>query len=328
MTMIWCHMRKLWPRYTLLPGLPLTLWCVLMAALGMLRWDQVAVAAIVIVVAYGSETTKRFFVAFGAFAGIAWFYDATRFFRDLGVTVDRVALCGLHNLEASLFGTVSEGKPLTLQDYFFVHHHPAADLYFAIPYGIFIYVSMGYGIYLFFKDYRACQRYSWAFFALNVVGFITYHVLPAAPPWYYHRCGCLVDLAAPASEGEALARVDAMLGMSYFHGFYGRSAEVFGAIPSLHVSYPLLIILEGWHNHRFFGRVLAVVYFASMCAAAVYLDHHWVIDVVLGWMYALVTFLVFRKLIPVRASAESLMQLEPSPARLSDPNLVSPESVR
>jgi membrane-associated phospholipid phosphatase len=34
-----------------------------------------------------------------------------------------------------------------------------------------------------------------------------------------------------------------------------------------------------------------------MCGAAVYLDHHWILDVVVGVGYALVVFAVFRMLL-------------------------------
>jgi len=76
-------------------------------------------------------------------------------------------------------------------------------------------------------------------------------------------------------------------------------------VPSLHVAYPLLIALEGFRGFaklrraRFLVwplRVVAALFFACMVGAAVYLDHHWIIDVVVGIGYALVAFTVFRTL--------------------------------
>jgi membrane-associated phospholipid phosphatase len=128
----------------------------------------------------------------------------------------------------------------------------------------------------------------WGFFILNVAGFVTYHIYPAAPPWYYHLRGCAVDLHAAASEGANLARVDQLLGIHYFAGFYGRSSDVFGAMPSLHVSYPLLMVVEGWAKHRAPGRIALVAFYVWMCFSAAYLDHHWILDIVAGSAYALV----------------------------------------
>ena len=127
-----------------------------------------------------------------------------------------------------------------------------------------------------------------------MAGFTTYHIYPAAPPWYFHAHGCTVDMATHASEGPNLARVDAALGFRYFAGFYGRSNDVFGAMPSLHVAYPLLIVLEGWKNFRAPLRAASVMFSATMIFAAVYLDHHWVLDVIAGLSYCLVAHLLMR----------------------------------
>jgi membrane-associated phospholipid phosphatase len=143
-----------------------------------------------------------------------------------------------------------------------------------------------------------------------VAGFVTYHIYPAAPPWYYHSHGCVVDLGASASAGPNLARVDELLGVHYFTAFYGRSNDVFGAIPSLHVAYPLLIVMEGWRHHRWLLRSVTLLYFSMMCFAAVYLDHHWLIDVIVGLgygvgVYAAMSWVFRRERSPGPARAEA-----------------------
>jgi hypothetical protein len=86
--------------------------------------------------------------------------------------------------------------------------------------------------------------------------------------------------------------VDAVLGISFFNGLYGRSHDVFGAVPSLHVAYPLLLSIEAWRHRSRGMRAFATVFFASMCFSAVYLDHHWVFDVCLGLVYCAVSYTV------------------------------------
>src|SRR5262249_33709070 len=129
--------------------------------------------------------------------------------------------------------------------------------------------------------------------------FVTYHLYPAAPPWYFRKHGSRVNLRAAPYEGTHLARVDQFLGYPYFKKFYARASDVFGAVPSLHCAYPLLMILERWRLHGRVGRSLLVLFYGSMCFSAVYLDHHWVIDVILGSGYALGTTWLMRRLIPV-----------------------------
>jgi membrane-associated phospholipid phosphatase len=145
-------------------------------------------------------------------------------------------------------------------------------------------------------------RFTWCFFALNVCGFVTYHLYPAAPPWYFHAHGCAVDVLAHASEGPALARVDARLGIHYFAGMYGRSSSVFGAMPSLHCAYAFIVALEGWAVFSRAWRAASVGFFALMCFSAVYLDHHWVLDAIAGVIYCLVVVGAARGLGRWRAS--------------------------
>ena len=130
------------------------------------------------------------------------------------------------------------------------------------------------------------KRFAWGFFLLNVIGFATYHLVPAAPHWYFHAHGCAVDLATAPNAGPVLARVDALLGVPYFAGMYEKGSSVFGALPSLHCAYPLLVAIEGW---RAFGprlRAAAVAYYLARIFSAVYRDHHWILDALLGSAYA------------------------------------------
>jgi hypothetical protein len=212
--------------------------------------------------------------------------------QTLGLSESRVLSCGLRGVEARLFGDGTS----TLQDYFVVHHAPALDLFAAFPYATFIFWSVVGAIYMYFRDRAAMKRFAWGWFALNVLGFITYHGLPAAPPWYLHEHGCAIDLATRPTEGAALMRVDAMLGIHFFHGMYARGSSVFGALPSLHCAYPLLLVLEGWKSFKPWMRVLAILYWFSMVFAAVYLDHHWLIDAIVGGSYAVLVSFALRRL--------------------------------
>jgi inositol phosphorylceramide synthase catalytic subunit len=282
------HMRALWPRYTLLPPLPFVGYAFVMGALGELRWDHAALALVVTALAYTSARTRDFCVGTYPMALTALLYMAMRYIEDLGVTAERVHVCDLRALELRLFGITVGGERITLHDWFRANPSTALDVFCAIPYGTFLPACVLCALVLYLRDGAAMRRFTWAFLLVNVLGFITYHVYPAAPPWYFHAYGCAVDLSARSSPGPSLAHVDALLGVPYFQGMYGRASDVFGAVPSLHVAYPLLILLEGFPHFRWPGRALALTFFPSMCFAAVYLDHHWVIDIVLGVLYRLV----------------------------------------
>jgi len=282
------HVRSLWPRWPLWPSAPFWLLAAFWAMQGKLRWDHLAVAVLTTVLSYGSVWTKRLYLGILPIGLVGVLYDSMRVVKNVGLTRDNVHVCDVRAIDQRFFGLDLNGTRATWHDYLQQHSTPFWDVYCAIPYGIFIGVVIAYSVYLFRRDYPGLQRFTWSFLALNVAGFITYHVYPAAPPWYFHHYGCAVDLATHANEGPNLARVDAWLGIPYFAGVYGRSSDVFGAVPSLHVAYPLLMLIEGFRRHRWLGRVLLVWFYLSMCFAAVYLDHHWVFDIVLGSIYTVV----------------------------------------
>ncbi len=252
-------------------------------------------AVLVAVLSYTNAKTRHLFIGLLPVGIVALFYDAMRFVKNVGLSESTIHNCDLRAAELHWFGVGTGGARVTLHDWLQTHATTGLDVFFAIPYGTFIYVVLGYAVFLFIRHFPVLQRFTWGFLALNVAGFLTYHVYPAAPPWYFHQHGCAIDLATAASPGPNLLRVDAVMGLPYFAGFYGRSSDVFGAVPSLHVAYPLLMVTEGWRLHRSLGRTLLVGFYAWMCCAAVYLDHHWIIDIIVGSGYALAVELGIRQ---------------------------------
>jgi inositol phosphorylceramide synthase catalytic subunit len=301
---LWKHMRGLWPRWTLMPVAPFVLWTLFWIARGQVRWDHLAVCGIAAVMAYWNKTSKRLYFGVLPLGLVGLLYDAMRFVKNVGLSQDTVHVCDLRAIELRLFGIDVGGIRQTLHDVAQAHAVRALDVFFAIPYGVFLYAVFGFEVYLFLRNYTAALRFTWGFLILNILGFATYHVYPAAPPWYFHKYGCVVDLAAHASPGANLLRVDHMMGLAYFTGFYGRSSDVFGAVPSLHVAYPLLMIIEGRAGQRWPMRLALITFYVWMCTAAVYLDHHWVVDIVLGSIYTIVVAWLMRMVPQLRPTPE------------------------
>jgi hypothetical protein len=243
---------------------------------------------------------RRLFAGVYPLALVALLYDSMRAIENVGVSPGTVHLCDLRARELALFGVTVGGQRVTLHDWLQAHASPLLDRLCAIPYGTFIFVCLACAAWLYVRDYPRMVRFAWCFFALNLAGFVTYHLYPAAPPWYFHAHGCAIDVHASASEGPNLARVDAWLGVPYFARMYGRSTDVFGAMPSLHCAYACLVALEGWAAFRAPWRVASVGFFALMCFSAVYLDHHWVLDAMAGITYCALIVAGARILAPIR----------------------------
>lgn len=280
------HVRALWGRRWPLAFIP-ALYVLGLWAAGELRPEHIGFGIVCSGLALFSARTKQFFVDISPYAAVAMGYDLVRYVRPIFVTESRVMGCGMREAELTFFRA---GPNTTFQDYFAVHNSPIFDVLFAIPYTIFVYLVIVYAAYLYFVDRRRMRVYLLAFAVGNYVSFVCWLLVPAAPPWYLRAHGCSIDaLALPSPAG--LARVDALFGIDYFASFYSRASSIFGALPSMHCAYPMIGLLSAWQAATWKTRPIHIVYAIVMAVAAVYLDHHWVIDVLAGWSVAV--FAVF-----------------------------------
>lgn len=201
-----------------------------------------------------------------------------------------------------LLGTIHTGDFRALELLFFRAGHPAVsyaewlyvrpvlvlDLVCGAAYALFIYEYFGFAVYFFFRDRARFDAFVWAFFVANLLGAVIYVLLPVAPPWYIIDHG--LGPADPRALGSAAgcARFDAFFGIHYFESFYARNPNVFGAMPSLHVSYPLLATFFTW-SRGWRWRVPTLAFTLLVSFAAVYLAHHYVLDVLAGYAVAVLS---------------------------------------
>ncbi len=286
--------RQRWPLWTLLVAIPFVAHAAWAWSRGSFRWETGLVLAVLLALLAAGQPARRLLLGVYPLGLVGLLYDSMRVVERVGVTASTVHLCDLRERELALFGIPSAQGRVTLHDWFVAHPSAWLDDLCAIPYATFIFVCVACAVWLYVRDYHRMRRFAWCFLALNVAGFVTYHLYPAAPPWYFHAHGCAVDLQAHASAGAALTRVDSRLGIPFFAGMYGRASDVFGAMPSLHCAYALLVLLEGWATFGVVLRAAATAFFASMCFAAVYLDHHWVLDVLGGVTYCVAVVCIAR----------------------------------
>ncbi len=218
-------------------------------------------------------------------------YDALRYARDAFLTPERVAVCSIRDVELALFGFGTEAMP---GEWLLGFQSPLLDLIFAAPYFVFAFVVILYALVLYRIDRPRMGRFLWAFALANAIAFVIWLFVPCAPPWYQHAYGCHADLSAPASAA-GLLRVDALLHVRYFSTLYGKSTYPFGAWPSLHCTYPMIGLLTAWRHAGWRTRPIHVTYVIWMFCASVYLDHHYLIDGLAGFVLAVLSvYLVSR----------------------------------
>ena len=81
------------------------------------------------------------------------------------------------------------------------------------------------------RRFWTAQTLVWCFLVVNIVGYATWYLYPAAPPWYIEAYGLeTVLLDVPGSPART-ARFDNLLGTSFFAGMYGYESNPFGGDP-------------------------------------------------------------------------------------------------
>jgi hypothetical protein len=146
--------------------------------------------------------------------------------------------------------------------------------------------------YLFFKDKEQFMYFSWTFLLTNIIGFIIYYCYPAAPPWYVQQHGFSFQPGTPGSPA-GLSRFDNYFGIRLFKSLYERGSNVFAAMPSLHSSYPLLVLYYGVRNRMGWINLIFALITIGIWFAAVYTSHHYILDVIAGIVCALLGLFFF-----------------------------------
>jgi len=178
--------------------------------------------------------------------------------------------------------------PVTWPEWLYARPVLVLDILCGAAYLLYLYEYFALAVDFFFRERARFHSFVWAFFVANALGALIYMILPVAPPWYIldHGLGP-ADLHALGSAAGC-ARFDAFFGIHYFEGFYARNPNVFGAMPSLHVSYPLMVVMFTWH--RGWGWRLGTLAFTALVSfAAVYLCHHYVLDLLAGYLVGVVS---------------------------------------
>ena len=224
-------------------------------------------------------------------------YDSQRYWGQAARGVPHIAEPYL--LEKQWFGVPSPSGTLTLNEWFGLHLHPVLDFVAGGAYltfiGVFILLAAYFTRRIHFdtdsESTPAHRLWSaralvWSFLVVNVLGFVTWFLYPAAPPWYVDLYGLYTILPDVPMNPARTVRFDALFGTSFFTGMYGAGSNPFGAIPSLHISYPVMSVVFAMRLGRL--RLFALLFSGLVGFAAVYLNHHYLIDVLLGIVYGLV----------------------------------------
>ena len=205
-------------------------------------------------------------------------------------------------LERSLFGVTCGGSLVLINECMMAYASGFGDLLFGLTYHLLEPIAY-LSLILLWKlhSMEKAQSYATAFLLMNLFAFVTYLFYPAAAPWYVNLHGFAPPVAGILGDPAGLSRLDSLLGTSLSANIYGASPFVFGAIPSMHAGITMMSLLYFLHLKKRWSIGMGT-YVVVMWVGALYLQHHYLIDVLLGILYALVAYLVVEKCLGDRVS--------------------------
>ncbi|BBZ00705.1 phosphatidic acid phosphatase [Mycolicibacterium chitae] len=195
--------------------------------------------------------------------------------------------------------------------------------FFILPYAI--------AAVLWLRNREEWKRFAQLFVGLSFAALIIYALLPAAPPWAAARCTaadvasgpsnprCMFSSARDVPDGGILGSMStsqpgahewveristrgwAKLNLDTARALIDQgqaNVNLVAAIPSLHAGLSLAIAMFLWHRVGRRWRPLLVAYVLTMAFTLVYAAEHYVVDLLLGWLLAVVAMTVLNRLRP------------------------------
>jgi PAP2 superfamily len=220
------------------------------------------------------------------FAVILWAYDLLRGQAD-GLFFETHVMPQLRADEIMFGGTA---PAVTLQEHLWdgflhIHWYDYATWVVYVSYFLGTYLVAAF---LWWINRPLFRRYVVMVSVLALMGFTTYALFPAAPPWLASELGVLEPTT------RSIGVIWGHIPIAHFNTLFERGSEyanAVAAVPSLHAAYTLLISLVLWRVAPRWGRVLLALYPWAMAFALVYTAEHYFVDILLGWVYCAVAYL-------------------------------------
>ncbi len=267
------------------------------SAIGAIRAEHYFLTILWATTFYANENSRKFILGFSIFIIFWIIYDSMRIIPNYEVST--VHIREPYEIEKALFGIKVSNNTITPNEYFIIWNNKFLDFISGFFYINWIPIPLAFGIYLFLKDKFLFAKFSMAFLLVNLVGFSIYYIYPAAPPWYIELYGFDLHIGVPGNRA-GLARFDDLIEYPLFEAIYNKNANVLAAIPSLHATYPLIVLYYGIKKRLTWINIIFVIFTLGIWFSAVYSGHHYIIDVVLGVVVAVVVLISFEKILTIK----------------------------
>jgi membrane-associated phospholipid phosphatase len=216
-------------------------------------------------------------------------YNLSRGFADNGATPHALELIAA---DRAMFGWFTGGEvpTLWLQEHLY---DPAVvhwwDVLVSWVYFSHFVVALAAAAVLWVRARERWGAFMRRWFFLCAVGLLTYFLYPAAPPWWAARQGMLEEIGRISTRGW---RAMGMHGAGNMLNAGQIASNPVAAMPSLHTAFALFVVVFFMASVRRRWWPLLLAYPLAMTFTLVYTGEHYVIDVLVGFVYVALTFLV------------------------------------
>lgn len=206
------------------------------------------------------------------------------------------------NIDRQIFGTI---PTIELQEYL----SPGNSVHWYDYLSVILYMShfimpMMVGFLFWIRDRNYFRKYMAGLLFLSYITFLTYLIFPAMPPWMAAEQGYLPPIKKITDNVVGIFASPIVLPTIY--KFFG--ANLVAAVPSLHAAFPWLIFLYVVKRIKRFGLIL-IPYVLGVWFAVVYLGDHYVFDVLLGILYATISFVMVTRFKWIKNKVTSIYQV-------------------
>jgi len=136
-------------------------------------------------------------------------------------------------------------------------------------------------------SYRFMRRW----IALSLAGLVTYFLYPAAPPWWAWENGALTEPVQRISS-NGFAALGLHSAGNTLNALQADQSNPVAAMPSLHTAYAMMAVAFFLPMVRKRWWPVLLAYPLAMTFTLVYTGEHYVTDVLVGWIYVALTFVL------------------------------------
>lgn len=222
---------------------------------------------------------------------LAWWYPDTYEINRMFPNLDHL----FAGWEQDLFGC----QPALL----FAKALPWAVVSELMSMGYFMYYPMiaAVVLYYFFCKYYEAERVSFVLLASFFIYYLIYIYVPVVGPTFYFDAVGVQDIAKgifPAMGDYFSTHTNCLPTPGYTDGIFYQLVEdakeagerPTAAFPSSHVGVSTICMLLAWHSRNRKLLFTMLPFYIFLCMATVYIQAHYLIDAIAGWISAVVIY--------------------------------------